>query len=100
MVSLSSCAVGLRRSHRSTSGTLRPHDRVLVEVRRASFPGCLTDGAALLAYDDQVRPAETSNLPAGVHSEADGPVIRIVANSEASSAALLTSVSMAKRWTP
>jgi len=37
------------------------------------------DAAALLAaYDDQMRPAEASNLPVGAHSEADGPVIRIV----------------------
>jgi hypothetical protein len=32
----------------------------------------------LAAYDQQRRPAETTNLPAGVHAEADGPIVRIV----------------------
>lgn len=34
--------------------------------------------ALLIAYDDQMRPADASNLPVGVHAEADGPVVRIV----------------------
>jgi GNAT superfamily N-acetyltransferase len=37
------------------------------------------NSAALLhAYDSQLRPAETSDLPDGVHAEADGPVVRVV----------------------
>jgi hypothetical protein len=37
------------------------------------------DAASLLAaYDDQLRPAEATNLPPGVHAEVDGPIVRIV----------------------
>jgi GNAT superfamily N-acetyltransferase len=37
------------------------------------------DTAALLAaYDAQLRPAETANLPPGVVAEHDGPIVRIV----------------------
>jgi antitoxin (DNA-binding transcriptional repressor) of toxin-antitoxin stability system len=37
------------------------------------------DTATLLAaYDDQLRPAETTNLPPGVVAERDGPIVRIV----------------------
>lgn len=37
------------------------------------------DTAALLAaYDAQLRPAETANLPPGVVTERDGPIVRIV----------------------
>lgn len=32
----------------------------------------------LAAYDDQLRPTETKNLPPGVHAEGDGPIVRIV----------------------
>jgi hypothetical protein len=39
----------------------------------------VSDTAFLLAvYDDQLRPAETTNLPPGVHAEQDGPIVRIV----------------------
>ncbi|HEY4022330.1 MAG TPA: GNAT family N-acetyltransferase [Pseudonocardiaceae bacterium] len=39
----------------------------------------MPDAAALLrAYDEQARPAESRGLPAGVHAEADGPVVRLV----------------------
>ncbi len=39
----------------------------------------MTDiGALLAAYDEQARPAEHTNLPAGVHAEPDGPVVRVV----------------------
>jgi hypothetical protein len=39
----------------------------------------MADVAALLAaYDDQVRPSEAANLPAGAHAEADGPIVRVV----------------------
>jgi GNAT superfamily N-acetyltransferase len=34
--------------------------------------------ALLAAYDDQVRPAEARNLPAGAHAEPDGLIIRVV----------------------
>ncbi|HEX4724647.1 MAG TPA: GNAT family N-acetyltransferase [Pseudonocardiaceae bacterium] len=34
--------------------------------------------ALLAAYDEQVRPAETRNLPLGAHAEQDGPVVRVV----------------------
>jgi hypothetical protein len=35
------------------------------------------DAASLLAaYDDQLRPAEATNLPPGVHAEVDGPIVR------------------------
>jgi GNAT superfamily N-acetyltransferase len=34
--------------------------------------------ALLAAYDDQMRPAEVVNLPAGVHAERDGPIVRVV----------------------
>lgn len=30
------------------------------------------------AYDEQLRPADTRNLPPGVHAEPDGPVVRVV----------------------
>jgi GNAT superfamily N-acetyltransferase len=37
------------------------------------------DIASLLAvYDDQLRTAETTNLPPGTHAERDGPIVRIV----------------------
>lgn len=32
----------------------------------------------LAAYDEQVRPAETRNLPPGAYAEWDGPVVRVV----------------------
>jgi GNAT superfamily N-acetyltransferase len=32
----------------------------------------------LAAYDDQLRPAERTNLPPGVRTERDGPIMRIV----------------------
>ena len=32
----------------------------------------------LAAYDEQVRPAETRNLPAGAYAEPDGPVVRVI----------------------
>ena len=32
----------------------------------------------LVAYDDQLRPAEMTNLPPGAHAERDGPIVRIV----------------------
>ena len=39
----------------------------------------MADVAALLAaYDDQVRPSEARNLPAGAYAEADGPIVRVV----------------------
>ncbi len=39
----------------------------------------VSDTATLLAaYDEQLRPAETRNLPAGAHGEHDGPIVRIV----------------------
>ena len=39
----------------------------------------MADVAALLAaYDDQVRPSEATNLPAGAYAEADGPIVRVV----------------------
>ena len=39
----------------------------------------MADVAALLAaYDDQVRPSEARDLPAGAHAEDDGPVVRVV----------------------
>jgi GNAT superfamily N-acetyltransferase len=34
--------------------------------------------ALLAAHDDQMRPAEAVNLPAGVHAERDGPIVRVV----------------------
>ena len=34
--------------------------------------------ALLAAYDEQMRPAEAANLPAGVRTEPDGPIIRVV----------------------
>lgn len=34
--------------------------------------------ALLAAYDDQLRPAEWTNLPPGAHAEWDGPVVRVV----------------------
>lgn len=34
--------------------------------------------ALLTAYDEQMRPAEVANLPAGVRTEPDGPIIRVV----------------------
>lgn len=41
--------------------------------------GRASDVAALLAaYDEQMRPAEVANLPAGVHAERDGPIFRVV----------------------
>lgn len=37
------------------------------------------DVTALLAgYDEQMRPAEVANLPAGVRTERDGPIVRVV----------------------
>jgi GNAT superfamily N-acetyltransferase len=39
----------------------------------------MPEPATLLAtYDEQVRPAEATNLPPGVHAEADGPIVRLV----------------------
>lgn len=39
----------------------------------------MPDIATLLAaYDDQLRRAETTNLPPGAHAERDGPVVRVV----------------------
>jgi GNAT superfamily N-acetyltransferase len=39
----------------------------------------MPDTATLLAaYDDQLRTAETRNLPPGAHSEHDGPIVRVV----------------------
>ncbi|WP_433259992.1 GNAT family N-acetyltransferase [Actinosynnema sp. CS-041913] len=39
----------------------------------------MTDTASLLAaYDDQLRTAETTNLPPGAHAERDGPIVRVV----------------------
>jgi GNAT superfamily N-acetyltransferase len=39
----------------------------------------MTDAAALLrAYDEQARPAETHDLPEGLHAEPDGPIVRVV----------------------
>lgn len=39
----------------------------------------MTDVAALLrAYDEQARPAETRDLPEGLYTESDGPVVRVV----------------------
>jgi GNAT superfamily N-acetyltransferase len=39
----------------------------------------MADVAALLAaYDDQVRPSEARNLPAGAYAETDGPIVRVV----------------------
>jgi len=35
-------------------------------------------GDLLALYDEQVRPAETANLPPGAHAEQDGPVVRVV----------------------
>lgn len=35
-------------------------------------------GALLAAYDEQIRPSESRNLPPGVHAEGDGPIVRIV----------------------
>lgn len=32
----------------------------------------------LAAYDAQMRPAETANLPPGVYAEPDGPIVRVV----------------------
>ena len=32
----------------------------------------------LRAYDEQLRPAETRDLPSGVRAEPDGPVVRLV----------------------
>lgn len=37
-----------------------------------------TPATLLAAYDQQVRPTEVSNLPPGVHAEADGPIVRVV----------------------
>ena len=34
--------------------------------------------ALLAAYDEQMRPAEVVNLPAGVRAERDGPIVRVV----------------------
>jgi hypothetical protein len=34
--------------------------------------------ALLAAYDEHMRPAEVANLPAGVRTEPDGPIIRVV----------------------
>ncbi|MBP2326762.1 GNAT superfamily N-acetyltransferase [Kibdelosporangium banguiense] len=39
----------------------------------------MPDIATLLAaYDDQLRPAETTNLPPGAYAEPDGPIVRVV----------------------
>jgi GNAT superfamily N-acetyltransferase len=39
----------------------------------------MPDAAALLrAYDEQARPAETSDLPPGLYAESDGPIVRVV----------------------
>lgn len=39
----------------------------------------MPDAAALLrAYDEQARPAETRDLPPGLHAEPDGPITRVV----------------------
>jgi N-acetylglutamate synthase-like GNAT family acetyltransferase len=39
----------------------------------------VSDTAFLLTvYDQQLRPAETTNLPPGAHAEQDGPVVRVV----------------------
>jgi GNAT superfamily N-acetyltransferase len=35
-------------------------------------------GALLAAYDEEIRPSESRNLPPGVHAERDGPIVRIV----------------------
>lgn len=35
-------------------------------------------GALLAAYDEQIRPSESRNLPPGVYAEGDGPIVRIV----------------------
>jgi hypothetical protein len=32
-------------------------------------------GALLAAYDEQIRPSESRNLPPGVHAEGDGPIV-------------------------
>src|SRR5215472_2350424 len=34
--------------------------------------------ALLAAYDEQVRPSEARNLPAGNYTERDGPIVRVV----------------------
>jgi GNAT superfamily N-acetyltransferase len=38
----------------------------------------ITAAALLATYDDQLRPAEWTNLAPGTHAETDGPVVRIV----------------------
>jgi hypothetical protein len=39
----------------------------------------MDDVATLLAaYDEQMRPAEVVDFPAGVHAERDGPIVRVV----------------------
>ncbi len=39
----------------------------------------MADVAELLAaYDEQIRPSESRNLPPGVYAERDGPIVRIV----------------------
>lgn len=39
----------------------------------------VSNAAILLAvYDDQLRPAEMTNVPPGAHAEQDGPIVRIV----------------------
>jgi GNAT superfamily N-acetyltransferase len=35
-------------------------------------------GVLLAVYDDQLRPAEMTNVPPGAHAEQDGPIVRIV----------------------